>query len=163
MPKKPDLTGKKFGRLTVIEKLPISKNPTYWNCICECGKNKITTYTSLNTGLTQSCGCYRIDQVIKKCRINLAGKKFGRLTVINETSHHKNRTAWNCLCDCGKKAIAITSSLRNGMTRSCGCIRRERLKTHGMSLSSEYLKWQNMMQRCYYKNSWYLYRRSCNI
>lgn len=60
---------------------------------------------------------------------NLIGKKFGRLTVIEEaTSNIKYRRAWRCKCECGntKDIIVTTGDLKNGHTQSCGCLQRER-------------------------------------
>jgi len=61
-----DLTGMKFGRLTVLNRvLPNNKwNETRWLCRCECGKEKVITRHSLNKG-TKSCGCLRIDSISK--------------------------------------------------------------------------------------------------
>lgn len=57
---------------------------------------------------------------------NLAGMKFGRLTVIgqNGTNKHSQRI-WKCLCECGKTTDVITQSLANGNTKSCGCLQKE--------------------------------------
>ena len=55
-----DLTGQKFGRLTVIEKTTERKNgKIVWKCLCDCGSGKEVYVTSggLNSGNTQSCGC----------------------------------------------------------------------------------------------------------
>ncbi len=64
-----DLTGQKFGRLTVIERAPdyVQENGrarSMWYCKCDCGNPKITAYdtTNLTTGHTKSCGCYQVDQ-----------------------------------------------------------------------------------------------------
>ena len=58
--------------------------------------------------------------------IDIMGKKFGRLTVIKREYPNRNRTAmWLCKCDCGKKKIIRGSALRNGQTKSCGCLRKE--------------------------------------
>lgn len=60
---------------------------------------------------------------------NLIGKKFGRLTVIEEVdSNIKHRRAWRCKCECGntKDVIVQTCDLKNGHTQSCGCLQRER-------------------------------------
>lgn len=57
---------------------------------------------------------------------NMAGLRFGRLQVIDEAgklSH--NEMFWNCVCDCGKSVVVRGSSLRNGMTQSCGCLHKE--------------------------------------
>ena len=56
-----DLTGQKFGRLMVIERVntPIEKNySTLWLCECDCGNKKIINAISLRKGVTKSCGCY---------------------------------------------------------------------------------------------------------
>lgn len=57
-----DLVGQKFGRLTVIERIPRSvtgKNrETKWKCVCDCGKETLATASHLRTGHTKSCGCY---------------------------------------------------------------------------------------------------------
>lgn len=61
---------------------------------------------------------------------NLIGKKFGRLTVIEEvTSNIKYRRTWRCKCECGntKDIIVTTGDLKNGHTQSCGCLQRERV------------------------------------
>lgn len=56
-----DLTGRVFGRLTVVE-FSYSKNRrAYWVCKCSCGKTKDVGATKLTTGRTKSCGCYAID------------------------------------------------------------------------------------------------------
>jgi len=58
-----DLTGKKFGRLTVIKRsYPNDKlNSVMWLCKCDCGKEKIIRGNSLKCGLTKSCGCLMKD------------------------------------------------------------------------------------------------------
>jgi len=71
MPKLIDLTGVKFGRLTAIERsdnrvLPCGQQVTMWKCICDCGKEIITSAHNLRTGHTQSCGCYNIDKIIDR-------------------------------------------------------------------------------------------------
>jgi len=54
-----DITGNKYGRLTVIERAPNKKKKPMWNCLCECG-NKITARSDqLKCGDTKSCGCFR--------------------------------------------------------------------------------------------------------
>lgn len=60
-----DLTGKRFGMLTVIELaekkvFPSGQTQTQWKCKCDCGKEVIVLSRNLKTGNTQSCGCYAI-------------------------------------------------------------------------------------------------------
>jgi len=59
-----DLTGKVFGRLTVVgyeNTLPNGR--TQWKCLCECGEYSYPITSSLNGGTTVSCGCYRIQRI----------------------------------------------------------------------------------------------------
>lgn len=53
-----DLTGKKFGRLTVIKRSSCNKRGNcMWECLCSCGKSKLIESVSLRRGHTESCGC----------------------------------------------------------------------------------------------------------
>ena len=52
-----DLTGKKFGKLTVIERAENRGKKVCWLCLCECGEKHITVGTRLTKGLCKSCGC----------------------------------------------------------------------------------------------------------
>ena len=54
-----DLTGKRFGKLTVVEKLPESNKFKRWlyKCKCDCGNEIIVPSNSLINGQTTSCGC----------------------------------------------------------------------------------------------------------
>lgn len=53
-----DISGKKFNRLTVIKFSHSSKyRQTYWECICQCGKNVVVAKNNLICGNVKSCGC----------------------------------------------------------------------------------------------------------
>lgn len=86
-------------------------------------------------------------------KLNLSGQRFGRLTVIEETTHHTNGTVrWICKCDCGNEVIVSRHNLRDGSTKSCGCWQiesRGRNKTHGERHTRLYKIWASMKQRCY--------------
>jgi hypothetical protein len=61
-----------------------------------------------------------------------AGARYGRLVLTGARSLHRHpsgrcRASWECICDCGVVVFIAGQSLREGRTRSCGCIRRERL------------------------------------
>lgn len=52
-----DLTGQKFGRLTVISRAENRGERAAWNCLCECGNKVVVRGTNLQRGTTKSCGC----------------------------------------------------------------------------------------------------------
>jgi len=84
-------------------------------------------------------------------RIDLTGKKFGKLTVI-EFSHrniHK-QSMWKCQCDCGTVAVMSGNSLKNGTLSCFNCKTRRTSHGHrsGGNMSDEYVSWSNMIQRC---------------
>lgn len=58
-----DLTGKQFGRLTVVRRseTAASNGNKKWECLCSCGKTVYRPGTLLRYGHTKSCGCYRVD------------------------------------------------------------------------------------------------------
>lgn len=55
--------------------------------------------------------------------IDLAGQRFGRLVAV-EVAQEKPRK-WRCRCDCGNETSVLTRDLRNGNTKSCGCMRND--------------------------------------
>ncbi len=85
------------------------------------------------------------------------GSVFGRLTVLREQGRNaKQNRLWLCRCECGTEITATTARLRNGNTKSCGCLSRdhaaakarERNYRHGMARTVEYQTWKGMIQRC---------------
>ena len=128
-----DLTGQKFGRLTVLEKDNSRKtnSGSYWICKCECGKIKSIKSSSLRRGEIISCGCYRIEKIMKTKEgkglvDNLIGQRFGFLTVLEKDKERSSNGAvkWICQCDCGNIKSIIGQNLKRtdeNRTISCGC------------------------------------------
>ena len=92
--------------------------------------------------------------------IDLTGKRFGRLEVIEKAECPKNYgntyAWWLCRCDCGNLVTVIGKSLRSGTTKSCGCYRSEywkqRLTKHDKCYTRLAQIWYSMMERCRLKN-----------
>lgn len=85
---------------------------------------------------------------------DLHGLPFDRLTVVERGPNASRAQAqWWCECQCGTRCLVARSSLLSGLTRSCGCLRRETLRNvaykHGLRDSPEYVAWSNMRRRCY--------------
>ena len=85
--------------------------------------------------------------------IDISGKRFGKYTVLKYVGNNKHGMAlWECRCDCGNIRTVVGSSLRKGVTVSCGCYHKEevskRKTTHGMSNTRIRTIWNHMIQRC---------------
>lgn len=85
-------------------------------------------------------------------RMDLVGHKYGRLTVKAEVESRKYLRRWRCQCECGQMKVIYQTVLRNGHTRSCGCLNKEtvhaRNVTHARSRTVEYNAWCAMIGRC---------------
>ena len=87
-------------------------------------------------------------------QLNLTGERFGKLVAIKTIGKNKNGAyLWQCKCDCGNEIIANVGNLKNGHTKSCGCLRVDRCKTnftkHGLEHTRLYGIWSDMRLRCY--------------
>ncbi len=86
------------------------------------------------------------------------GAKYGRLTVKKEVPSIHRYKMWECSCECGSITYVIGEQLKYGYTKSCGCLRvdvQRELKTrhghtgkNGKVMSSTYVAWLKMRQRC---------------
>lgn len=123
-----DLTGRRFGRLTVLQEITDGKKKRhhYWLCKCDCGNEKKVEESHLKNGHTKSCGCYRKELPASR-RIDLTGSRFGRLKVIAkaDTPIRAGGGIWKCVCSCGREIEVSKDSLCMGKTRSCGCLQAE--------------------------------------
>ena len=136
--KRIDLTGQRFGRLTVIRYDHSEHDGAHWLCKCDCGKEKVAAGYSLRSGKTKSCGCLNSDASRAKLekarearkarpRKDLTGQRFGRLVVLGlaDVPDRKGFIFWRVKCDCGTEKIIMQNNIIYGQTRSCGCLANE--------------------------------------
>lgn len=145
--KKPplDLTGQRFGKLTVISEA----EPHYqqngnkkrrWLCKCDCGRETIVLQSNLTSNRgTKSCGCLAEKNGAKETPLVLTGNRYGKLLVIGPAEPQKTtngglRKRWQCQCDCGNTTLVAQDNLLGGHTRSCGCLKHWRLKRRKFGL-----------------------------
>ena len=122
-----NLINQRFDLLTVIKPTEQRTNngTIIWECKCDCGNicYRSTNVLTRKDNEHHSCGCLNKLQASKLNYKNLTQKKFGKLLVLEETSHRKNNSIiWKCQCDCGNICYQTTNSLTSGNTQSCGCI-----------------------------------------
>ena len=93
-------------------------------------------------------------------KIDYAGQKFNRMTIISYSHSLNGHRYWKCVCDCGNYRTVQIKSVVAGNTKSCGCYNKEKVqktgkrnKTHGYSTSRFYKLWWGIIQRCNNKKS----------
>jgi len=85
--------------------------------------------------------------IVIKMRTDITGLRFGKLLVVSFSHRVKNwQSMWNCICECGKKAIVNGRALKTGNTKSCGCLHT---KLNGLWGSNTHVTWDTMIRRCY--------------
>ena len=127
-----DLTGQDFGYWHVLYRAQNDKGgKARWHCRCTaCGTEKDVQGTHLRAGKSTNCGCIRMKKMQAAITKDETGKTYGFLKVIRKaTEEEKPRTDragvyWVCNCtNCGRENVIIFGDyLRNGDTKSCGCI-----------------------------------------
>lgn len=140
-----DLTGRAFGRLTVLRRVGHRGEYILWRCRCECGKEKDISAATLRNGNTNSCGCLRSPP--------LTGQRFGRYTVGVRVQKGDGRAWYEVVCDCGTTKVIGAKHLRDGTVVSCGCLAAEQTRTrsttHGCTRLPEYKVWSGLFDRCH--------------
>lgn len=94
-------------------------------------------------------------------KIDITGRKYGRLTVIKSLGNKNKISLWLCKCLCGNERTISYGNLSVGHSKSCGCLQKERTSKanfkHGFSTkrnkTAEYRAWGGMISRCYDKNN----------
>lgn len=181
---KEDMTGWRMwehgmpdSRLVVIKQVEdyIDSRGTHraqWLCECNCVSHKqiIVTSDNLRRGHTLSCGCIKKERITELQFIDMTGwvmKEHGvpdsKVTVIRRVDNEvmkngKHYARYLCKCSCENETefIARGSSLRDGNTKSCGCLAREltsirNKKSNIYDLSGEFgIGWTTNTNREFY-------------
>lgn len=139
-----DLTGKRFGKLVVVERAENrvrsdGTERTQWLCKCDCGNMKTVDAGCLLSGKTVSCRCAFYERLSAKL-VDITGMVFGKLTVIErQGSDNHNHPMWLCECECGNRIVTTGTHLKTGHTVSCGCV-----KSKSESMVEDFLKTHNV-------------------
>lgn len=139
-----------------------------WNCVCECGKERVVRGDALTSKATVSCGCFNNERARKlglssrfrerKCRTVKLSQRFGKLITISYTGD--SRVGWGCKCDCGGTRVVRSHDLKSGRIVDCRCGHADRKRkqlreaniTHGLSHVPGYGSWRAMKNRCTKEN-----------
>ncbi len=128
-----EMTGKRFGRLVVIERNGSIGLCAAWLCRCDCGNTLTVSGALLRRESVKSCGCLKREileasaerqrEVARELTgvTDLVGSRFGSLTIISRTEW-KGVNKWECRCDCGNTVYRHTAEITvDGRHNSCGC------------------------------------------
>ena len=131
MAQKKNLTGRRFGKLIVLE--PTKERQDHyvvWRCICDCGQEILVNTRHLVRGTIKDCGCVGKKTAHRgNVAEDLTGRVFGTLTVLYRTENRNGRTCWMCRCSCGNERAVTARDLKAGKVTSCGQkICRDRMK-----------------------------------
>lgn len=126
--------------MVVVKSFRNKNHDIRWVCKCDCGNIVITKSASLNGGKAKSCGCYAKDRTREMQILDLSGRVFGKLTVIElDESKRGHGAYWICRCECGNTCSVWRKHLIRRYTNSCGCGResqvadglKKRLESYG--------------------------------
>ena len=145
-----DLTGKRFGRWTVIERAqqpPGRSKGTWWLCRCDCGTSTPRKSETLRYG--SSTGCLSCP-LGRRDAIRLEpGTRFGRLTVVRFVAHSEDPKTTGTTqparhlmrCDCGRDLLVARGDLERGLCKQCGVCAREAMRSHVQPEERGYCRW----------------------
>ena len=140
-----DLTGQKFGHLTVLSHAGNARVNS-WRCSCDCGGS--TTRRSID--LSRPGQKYCSQSCPLKRKLNPIAEVFGSLTVVARAGGGPAGSLWQCACICGGSRVATLQDLRRGGESGCcgnTCPMSPNVK-HGASGGPLYKVWSGIQQRC---------------
>lgn len=120
--------GYRIGKLCVLSATTQRRNGyMVWRCGCECGGEIELDTRCLQRGTVKDCGC---EMNVKPGQKDLTGQRFGKLVCLEPTQQRGRNggTIWRCKCDCGKECLALSTQLKQGYKKSCGCMGHPPLK-----------------------------------
>lgn len=128
----PVKAGNLYGSLTVLFLNGKDKwGRKEWRCKCACGKHRSAYDYELKRGVCIQCAecgnkarAEKLRGRASSRRIDMTGKIYGRLTVIEWSRTEKHHAIWKCQCLCGRFAEFSAIGLRQDWHYSCGCVRR---------------------------------------
>jgi len=132
--------GARYGKWTVIQDATVRRHrqrQMKTRVRCDCGATSVVRNTKLLAGKSKSCvTCSRRGPPRKPI---LSGTRFGRWTVIQESSVRRHRQTYSQVkCDCGRNFVVNNGSLRAGASRSCRfCARGSKTDWRGIKARAE--------------------------
>ena len=117
-----DLTGQRFGMLTVLFRLEETKDRYYlWECVCDCGGTIRVPAKNLKRGITTNCGCTpKTAQQLDTREKTITGQRFEKLTAVGPVENQNGKAPERHACDSGETAAAGTAVSKPGQAHRGG-------------------------------------------
>ena len=119
-----DLTGRRFGSLTVEKMIYKYKDKTKTSCLCDCGNRIEVPAVYLTVGDTTSCGCVQKKRASESNTIDFTGcvSQYGVELLRRDHQRGHGTWWWVCRCPvCGDEFVCLPAKVMSGHTTSCGC------------------------------------------
>ncbi|OKH45294.1 hypothetical protein NIES2101_26665 [Calothrix sp. HK-06] len=145
--------GKIFGDLIVIDEP--SEEEVKVKCICK----KTYKVVDIDKLELKASNILKSKGNIRKANIPEVGEKVNKLTVISDEIKRDSNSEIliKVKCECGNEKYVRKRNLVSGMTTSCGCVQKTRVKEnriiHGLYKSKEYKTWQRLKTICFNENN----------
>ena len=116
-----DLTGNKYGRLTVLGDVGkrTKSGKVLWHCLCECGRVTFVRADHLKNGSAVSCGCLNDEKKHERFK-DLTNTETDNFKIIDRAYSKNQRVYWNCICKHCRNHIELQSNQIERYS-SCGC------------------------------------------
>ena len=111
MPKALDLTNQRFGYLTALRRAPSKNARTYWDCVCDCGREKTIQTAHLTTGVTTTCGNAECPYHFNPFDLN-AEKTESKQCILCGSTFLPNNYARVYCYECNPEGVGATVALR---------------------------------------------------
>ena len=130
-----DLTGNKYGRLTVLGDVGkrTKSGKVLWHCLCECGNTTYVRADHFRNGSITSCGCLNNEKKHERFK-DLTNTETDNFKVIDKAYSKNQRVYWNCVCKhCGNRIELQSNQIER--YSSCGCKRNRSTKERMAEIS----------------------------
>ncbi len=120
MKNKENISGREFGKWTVLYKTTDKNQRSCYKCRCRCGtEHDVLRQSLVENSSTQCKNCRDKENGLKKLN-DLTNQTFGKWFVIKHIPSIKNETMFLCKCECGKIKKVKSNSLISGVSTKCG-------------------------------------------
>lgn len=153
-------SGDKYQHLTIIKEVEKDHlGRRKFLCKCDCGNEKEVLLMQLRNGAAVTCGCHKWNGLQTDVS-EYIGKRYNKLVVVEDAGKDEhNRPMVKCICDCGNETTTLLKYLKNGDTKSCGCLKHHVFDDHNFKHGLTprdfndyekriYIIWRNMRRRC---------------